>query len=91
MQANYCQQYFKHIRVIPTRGKPNYKSLYTLHAQIKSNIKSVSSVLGGRKHGLLESCLFPQRYNHISLVLFILTVDPEASPIQQDGMRWEIM
>ena len=48
------------------RGKPTYETLHHLKNELKANVSSVPTTLGGGNHGYLGMILTPAEYRHIS-------------------------
>ena len=54
--------------VLPAiRGEPTYETIHHLKNELKSNVSSVPTTLGGGNHGYLGMILTPAEYRHIAL------------------------
>ena len=89
--TNYRLQYFPSKEFTKISWEPTYYTLHNLHKQIKSNVASVPSTLGGGQHGHLSLVLYPLKYQIISLVSFQRPVDPGATTPFVNRMGWEEM
>ena len=59
---NYKETIFERSKLNPIRGKPTFKMLHNLQNKIKSNIKSVYSIIGGGVHGHIGLVLTDAQY-----------------------------
>ena len=59
VQGNYRKTHFQNADLNPIRGEPKYESLKVLFNEIKANLQTVHSNLGGEAHGHIGMGLPP--------------------------------
>ena len=62
---DYTSTYFEHPKLSKICGQPDYEGLKTLKNEIKANLASVTSDLGGGAHGHLGLGLTITKYARI--------------------------
>ena len=73
---NYKETLFELSKLNPIRGKPTFKMLHNLQNKIKSNTKSVYSIIGGGVHGHIGLVLTDAQYALISPTTFVYPTRP---------------
>ena len=73
---NYKETLFERSKLNPIRGKPTFKMLHNLQNKIKSNTKSVYSIIGGGVHGHIGLVLTDAQYALISPTTFVYPTRP---------------
>ena len=76
---------FPHLSIDKQPGLPTYTIISEVHKELKTNVSSVHSNLGGGQHGLLGLTLQDSTYTTLTGVLFILPTNPGTVPIIPAG------
>ena len=64
--TNYRETHFQHADLTPIWGKPKNESLKVLFNEVKANLQTIHSNLGGGDHGHLRMGLHPILYDTIA-------------------------
>ena len=72
--VNYKDYYLEHPVLTKIRGEPTYETLHHLKNELKANVSSVPTTLGGRNHVYLGMILTPTEYHRI------VPADPLTQP-----------
>ena len=64
--VNYKDSYFEHLVLTAICGEPTYEKTHHLKNELKSNVSSVPTTLGGGNHGYLGMILSPTEYRRIA-------------------------
>ena len=65
--VNYKESYFDHPVLTSICGEPTYETLHHLKNELKANVSSVPTTLGGGNHGYLGMILTSSEYLRIKL------------------------
>ena len=81
---NYIKTLFEQGNLTPIRVKPTFKTIHKLRNEIKANVKSVYSNIGGGSHSNLDLVLTDAQYELISPTPFVYPIHP-GTLIISDG------
>ena len=89
ISINYVENYFEHPTLKQIHGQPSHHSLKLLKDQIKANLASVTSDLGGEVHDHMGLGLLAQEYTIISGIPYIRPIHPGVLNVPPRTMAHE--